>query len=122
MRELLKRERPLVGYLFELAGLPVDLDALRVESMQDGGMGSLAIAPLGRSYGSSPAECHFYDSDGVIVSAALNLDRAAAPFEVDVLKVDSSPTISWPDRTDLRAGPPNNSFKPNLSADAAKSA
>lgn len=54
MRELLQRERPLVGYLFELAGLSVDLDALRVEPMQDGDMGSLAIAPLGRSYGSSP--------------------------------------------------------------------
>ena len=112
MRELLKRERPLVDYLFELAGLSVDLDALRVEPMQDGGMGSLAIAPLGRSYGSSPSECHFYDLDGVVVSATLNLDKTDIPFEVDVLKVDSSPIKRWPERTDLRAGPPNNSFKP----------
>lgn len=111
MRELLEREHPLVGYLFELARLPVDLNALRVEPMQDGGMGSLAIAPLGRSYGSSASECHFYDSDGVVVSANLNLDKAAIPFEIDVFKIDFSPTTRWPKRTDLRAGPPNNSFK-----------
>ncbi|MFC3685646.1 DUF6984 family protein [Hydrogenophaga luteola] len=113
MRELLERERPLVGYLFELAGLSVDLDALRVEPMQDGGMGSLAIAPLGRSYGSSPSECHFYDSDGVVISAVLNLDKVDSPFEIDILKVDFSPTIRWPERADLGAGPPNNSCKPN---------
>ena len=112
MRALLERERPLVGYLFELAGLPVELDALRVEPMADGGMGSLAIAPLGRQYGSSPSECHFYDQDGVVVSAELNLDPAGRPFEIDVWKVDSSPTERWPERTELIAGPPNNSSKP----------
>ena len=113
MRELLERERPLAGYLFELAGLSIDLDALRVEPMQDGGMGSLAIAPLGRRYGSSASDCHFYDSDGIVVSATLNLDNAGALFEIDILKFDFSPTIKWPGRTDLRAGPPNKSFKPD---------
>ena len=77
MRALHEFERPLVAYLFELASIPVDLDSLRVESMTDGGMGSLAIAPLGsRKYGSSPSECHFRDSDGVVVSAELNLDQS----------------------------------------------
>lgn len=109
MRALQERERPLVSYLFELAGLPIDLDALCVQPMQDGGMGSLALMPPGRSYGSSPAECHFFDSDGVVVSATLNLDTAGNPFEIDVLKADFSPTTKWPARTDLRAGPPSNS-------------
>lgn len=106
MRSLLERERPLVGCLFELAGLSVDLDALRVEPMEDGGMGSVAIAPLGRSHGSSPAECHFYDSDGVVVLATLNLDADGMPFEIDVWKASFDPIQRWPGRSELRAGPP----------------
>lgn len=41
MRELLESERPLVSYLFDLAALPVDLNAIQAEPMQDCGMGSL---------------------------------------------------------------------------------
>ena len=110
MRALLEHERPLVTYLFELAALAVDLDALRVKPMSDGGMGSLAILPLDdtRKYGSSPGKCHFYDVDGVPVSAELNLDQDGAPYEIDVWKVDFSPTVAWPSRQELRAGPPNN--------------
>ncbi|AWV08829.1 DUF6984 family protein [Marilutibacter maris] len=106
MRRLLDCERPLAGYLFELAGLPVDLDALRVEPMEDGGMGGLAIQSPGGRYGSSAAECHFHDSDGELVSVVLNLDEVGAPFEIDVFKVDFSPLLTWPARADLRAGPP----------------
>ena len=74
----------------------------------------MAIAPFdGRKYGWSSAECHFYDSDGVVVSAELNLDELGVPFEIDVWKVDSSPTVAWPDQDQLHAGPPNNSFKPS---------
>ena len=65
-------------------------------------MGSLAFAPLDadRRFGSAPAECHFRDSDGVIVSAALNLDQEGLD-EVEVWKVDFSPLRKWP----ARAGP-----------------
>ncbi|WP_425478678.1 DUF6984 family protein [Luteimonas marina] len=114
MRHLLEHERPVVAYLFELAGMPVDLDALIVRPMSDGGMGSLAIVPFdsSRRFGSSPAECHFYDLDGIPVSAALNLDQDGKPFEIDVWRVDFEPTVGWPSHTELLAGPPNNSFKP----------
>jgi hypothetical protein len=108
MRHLLEHERPVVAYLFELAGVPADLDALIVRPMSDGGMGSLAIAPFdsSRKLGSSPAECHFYDFDGIPVSLELNLDQDGRPFEIDVWRVDFAPTVRWPQRTELLAGPP----------------
>jgi Domain of unknown function (DUF6984) len=106
MRALLECELPLVTFLFELADLPLP-KTLVVQRMADGEMGSLAFGPIGtgRRYGSSPAECHFRDSDGVIVSASLNLDEQDAPYEVDVWKVDFSPLLRWPTRADLVAGP-----------------
>ena len=114
MRALREVEIPLVAYLFELASIPVDLESLQVEPMADGGMGSLALAPLGsRKFGASPAECHFYDSDGIAVSAVLNLDQDGAPFEIDVWKLDSSSTITWPGHHQIHAGPFDRSFKPN---------
>jgi hypothetical protein len=63
--------RALVGYLFDLAGLPVDLDALLVTPMEDGGLGSLAIALLRRNFGSAIAECCFQDSGAAPVSAVM---------------------------------------------------
>jgi len=113
MRQLLETERPIVEYLFELAGLSFDSSAFMVEPMADGGMGSLAIAPIGsaRQLGSSPAECHFFTDDGVPVSAVLNLDKDGMPFEIDVWRVDFKPVVAWPSRKDLVAGPPNSSLK-----------
>ena len=107
MRSLLENEMPLVTYLLELANLSVELETIRVVPMEDGGMGSLSIAPVGRSFGSAAAECHFRDTDGTLVSAALNLDLSGEPLEVDVWRVDFGPLAAWPRRADLRAGPPN---------------
>ena len=128
MRNLLQHERPIVEYLFELAGAPLDLDAFIVRTMSDGGMGSLAIAPFdnSRKFGSSSAECHFYDLDGIPVSVQLNLDQDGRPFEFDVWRVDFESTVGWPLRAELLAGPPNNSFKhlaanPHGSSDEARS-
>jgi hypothetical protein len=106
MRALLERELPLITFLFEMAALSLP-KTLDVQPMADGGMGSLAFAPIGtdRRFGSSPAECHFRDSDGVLVSAALYLDEQGAPYEVDVWKVDFSPLLRWPTRADLIPGP-----------------
>ena len=114
MRALLEHERPLAEFLFELACISVDLDAMRVQSMDDGGMGSLRIAPFhaGRRFGSCPAQCHFYDVNGVPITASLNLDQTGAPFEMDVWRVDFKPMRTWPLRADLCAGPANNSLKP----------
>jgi hypothetical protein len=113
-RALLEHERPLAGFLFELARIPIDLNELRVQPMDDSGMGSLQIAPFDRArrFGSCPAECHFYDVDGTPVSVALNLDQTGAPFEIDVWRVDFRPTRGWPLRAELRAGPPDSSLEP----------
>lgn len=107
MRTLLKHECPLVAYLFEKAGLSLDLNTLLVHPMKDGGMGSLSIAPIGRSYGSSAAQCDFSDGDGAPVLAELTLDEAGEPFEIDIWKVDFSPMKRWPSWDDLNSGAPN---------------
>ena len=112
MRPLLDREQELVSYLFELAGYCLDAESLRVVPMEDGGMGSLAVAPLGRNGGFAASKCHFHDSDGTLASAVLYFDAEGEPVEVDIWKVDFLALVAWPTRAALRPGPPNDSFKP----------
>lgn len=114
MRRLLEHERPLVAYLFELAGIPVDLDTLMVRPLSDDGMGSLAITPFetSRRFGSKRSECHFYDSNHVPTLAMLNADQDGQPFEIDLWRVDFAPTVVWPLRTDLLPGPPHPMSEP----------
>ena len=72
---------------------------LRVEPMDDGGMGSLRVV------GPQPAAkaCHqvseiqFKDADGVDVIASLNVDDSGVPCEIDVWKVDFSALICLPE-------------------------
>ena len=108
MRHLFEYERSLVAYLFEHASIPIDLDALEVQQMSDGGMGSLAFAPLdsSRKFGSSSTECHFYDVDGVPVLVMLILNQDGAPFEIDIWRVDFAPTVGRPLRMEIVAGIP----------------
>jgi hypothetical protein len=113
MRQLFAHERPLVEYLFNAAGLPFNPEVLTVTPMSDGGMGSLALGTghESRRMGRQVAECHFLDKDQVVVSVTLNVDAAGAPYEVDVWKVNFEPTVEWPASTEIRGGPPNNSFE-----------
>ncbi|MEC5396516.1 DUF6984 family protein [Uliginosibacterium sp. H1] len=108
MRTLLPRERPLVAFLYREAALTTDLDSVQVEPMCDGGMGSLRIAPFEsvRAFDRIAAECHYLDADDVPVSVALNVDSDDVPLELDIWKVDFSPTLSWPERGAIHAGPP----------------
>lgn len=105
-RALSRQEQPLLVYLYGMAGLPVDIDSIRVESMQDGGMGSFRIAPfsIDRKLGQVAAECQFFDEDKILVSAALNLDEHGIPFEIDVWKVDFSPLSRWPEMHEIIGG------------------
>jgi hypothetical protein len=100
MRHLTSDELPLVAYLFEQAGLSQNPASLRVEPMDDGGMGSLAFSPISplRRFGRTAAGCLFNDQDGVSVSAALNLDQHGEPMELDMFKADFGALKQWPPR------------------------
>ncbi|TFV99895.1 hypothetical protein E4M00_01445 [Leifsonia flava] len=71
--------------------------------MDDGQMGSLLVLPPGlsadatRRFGREVAELRFMDGDGVLISAALNVDSDGNLFELDMFKGDGSPLIRIPD-------------------------
>jgi hypothetical protein len=77
--------------------LPSDwAERLQVESMDDGGMGSLRLWPaesIGqvRQMGSRASELQLQDSDGVAVILSLNIDQHGRLFELDVWKTDFGP-------------------------------
>lgn len=108
MRTLTESERPLVQLLFELGGLSQPSAAMRVNSMQEDGMGSLAIAPVSRArhFGRVAAKCHFKDADGTLVEAVLHLDQHDLPFEIDLWKVNFAQLSRWPQREEIVAGLP----------------
>lgn len=113
VRQLLPHERPLIEYLFGLAGMTADLHTLLVEPMSDGGMGSLALGADhdSRKFGRQIAECHFVDSDHVPVSVTLNVDSNGVPFEVDIWKVSFGATARWPLHHEIVQGPPNKALE-----------
>ena len=107
MRPLAVHELPLVRYLFDKAGLTFDPNQLLVETMDDGGMGSLAFAPIdsARRFGGIEAGYVYVDSDGVAIDAALMVDREGRPFELDMFKADSGQTLRWPAEAELEQAP-----------------
>jgi hypothetical protein len=73
-----------------------------VRDMQDGGMGSIRVdQPEARSFGKTVVEANCVDSDGVLISIAVNVDGRGDLFEVDFWKVDFSPLRRYPAPSDL---------------------
>ena len=105
MRLIYPHELPVIDFLFRASGRLENPAELLVSSMDDGGMGSLKFASEAnaRGYGATIAACEFEDTDGVLVSAILNLDESGLPFEVDVWKVDFTPVLTWPEPMAIRA-------------------
>jgi hypothetical protein len=99
-RPLRADERALVSYLwsFEASEREVPPEML-VTEMDDGGMGSLSFvsARPNRSLGKNLGVCSFPDTDGVLVEAALLLDREGDLFQLDLWKVNFAPLIRIPD-------------------------
>jgi len=84
----------LLSKLLEIASIEADVQNIKVSEMNDGGMGSLAIGEDydDRMFGREVAEYEFKDIDGVNISATLNLDTNNQLYEIDVWKVNFSPT------------------------------
>ncbi len=83
-------------------------ETLRVQPMEDGGMGSLLLFPSGQSaekhlFGRRVSECQFTDADGTQVIASLNVDQAMQLFELDIWKTDFSPLIRIPEYVEDQA-------------------
>lgn len=78
------------------------LEQVRVRPLRDGGMGSLRLRTpstppeAGRIFGRPLGECRFTDRDGVEVLVTLTADRAGHVYELDVWKVDYTPTLHVP--------------------------
>ena len=98
MRSLKKEELPLVRFMIQKAGIDVDVQNLKVESMDDGGMGSLHFFTETKEpkFGESVAEYEFKDEDGIPVFVTLMIDQNGNIFELDMFKGDFSPLIKWP--------------------------
>ena len=66
---------------------------IKVEEMDDGGMGSLRFvrAKQNRRLGEVIAEIQYQDEDGVPVLVSLNLDDDGELYGLDSWKVDFSP-------------------------------
>ncbi len=96
--------RFLLSDLFESAKLENTLAAARVQDMNDGGMGSIRfVGPELRRFGRQLTEAEYLDSDGVLLSIAVNADRDGNLFEVDFWKVDFSPLKRYPKPSELFA-------------------
>lgn len=99
-------EMRLLKCLFEpiLDTLPDGyLDNIIVESMADGGMGSLRLCCHNtictkRVFYRVASECHFRDSDNNIVIASIYVDEYGVPFELDVWKTTFSSLLRIPDK------------------------
>jgi hypothetical protein len=100
------QERGFLEFLINKSSTAIESswqDGLLVESMNDGGMGSLLLFPKGiikknRLFGKCVSEYQFTDKDGVEVIASLNVDKNEELFELDVWKTDYSPLICFPEK------------------------
>jgi len=84
------------------------LETRVVEDIDDGGMGSVRFASPDnqmRRLGKTVAEAEFIDEDGILVSAAVNLDSGGDLFELDMWKTDYSPLKKYPKLKNIRLKP-----------------
>lgn len=94
--------RALLHGVHTAEAIETELTASRVVDMQDGGMRSIRfIGNEPQSFGRVLAEAQYSDSDGVLVSIALNADKHGQLFELDVWKVDFSRLKCYPNPSSL---------------------
>jgi len=94
--------RTLLQGVYPTAVLESVLTTSRVVDMQDGGMGSVRfLGSEPRSFDRTLVEAKYVDSDGVLVSIAVNADNHGQLFELDFWKVDFSPLKRYPKPSDV---------------------
>lgn len=109
-RQLRAEEKLLLGSLLNghprRAELLSQLESIRVVDLSDGGMGSVRFFtsgdPATKCLGIAAAEAEWNDTDGVPVSAVLNLDKDGNLYELDIWKVDFSPLREYPEPSRVR--------------------
>ncbi len=105
-RPLREEERELIRSLLSRVSAGATLENILatsfVKDMDDGGMGSIRfVHSEPRTFGKRLAEAEYVDSDGVLVSIALNADSKGQLFELDFWKVDFSRLRRYPKPSDL---------------------
>jgi hypothetical protein len=111
MRRIRQSEYELLESLLnqaDMAASSVGLSRdLLVEELNDGGMGSLRFHGVDkadcRRFGSAILEGEYYDSDGTLASVAVNIDEQGKLYELDIWKIDFSPTQRFPQPDDMQA-------------------
>jgi len=103
MKSISREQLPLISHLITLAKLDVDISSLQIEAMDDGGMGSqkFSSASADSLYAGHAAEVTFLDTDGIEVSATLDVDQFGNLFELDLFKGNFSKLEKWPDKNEL---------------------
>jgi hypothetical protein len=107
-RKLRSDEMALIQALLASGGredLVASLADAQVQAIPGEETGSLVFAPPSaspRKFGDVLATAEAEDSDGVLITFALNLDRSGALYELDIWKDDLSRVISLPDLSRLR--------------------
>jgi len=95
---------PLLNFLLAQAQVDVDMSSIKLEVMDDGGMGSHKFhnTNIDSKLGREASSCSFIDTDGIAVSATLNLDQYGSLFELDLFKGDFSKLQKWPLASELK--------------------
>lgn len=101
MRGLTREEERLIRYLIGLSPgyehLLEQLPGARVQTMDDGGMGSVQFAgDDARIPGGFISEYEFTDRDGVLGIASVVIDSEGNLYELDMWKGDNSPLQDFP--------------------------
>ena len=98
-RKLRQEEILILEKLMHFAGISVPLDSLIVKDQLAGTYGSIEFiqkSEYRRIFGKSLVEAKYFDSDGVLVSIALNVDQCGEIYEMDFWKVDFSSLLKYP--------------------------
>jgi hypothetical protein len=90
----------LLAGIYPAEALEGALKSSRVADMQDGGMGSIRFLGSG-PFGMALVEAQYMDSDGVLVSIAVNADKQGQLSELDFWKVDFSSLKRYPNPSDV---------------------